>query len=120
RWAVLIALLAAASVVPMWLHRRDFGVAIDAEYVQKELGGRLETEHFIIYYPLTREFIEARERLAEDHEFRYAEMRAFFKTDPAGEEKIESYVYPNREVKGRLMGGRRTLVSKLWLHEMHI
>jgi tetratricopeptide (TPR) repeat protein len=119
-WAILVALIAALSFGAMWLNRHDLGIAIDAEYVQAELGGRMETEHFIIYYPQTTEFIEARERLAEDHEFRYAEMKEFFGTDPARDEKIESYVYPNREEKGRLMGGRRTLVSKLWLHEMHI
>lgn len=119
-WAVLVALLAAASFAAMAAHRQDFGISISAEYVEEELGGRVETEHFIIFYPQTRAFIDARDRLAEDHEFRYAQLRAFFETDPAGDTKIKSYVYRDPDQKGRLMGGRRTLVSKLWLHEMHI
>lgn len=120
RWAVLVAVLAGATFVSMSAYRQDFGIAITADYVEDELGGRIETEHFIIYYPQSRAFIDARERLAEDHEFRYAQMREFFETDPARKGKIKSYVYRDREQKGRLMGGRRTLVSKLWLHEMHI
>lgn len=120
RWAVLVALIAASSFAAIAVHRQDFGIAITSNYVEEELGGRIETEHFIIYYPQTHEFIEARDRLADDHEFRYAQMRAYFETDPVEDEKIKSYVYRDRDQKGRLMGGRRTLVSKLWLHEMHI
>src|SRR5690554_2749217 len=119
-WAILIALIAAASFATMASHRQEFGISITSDYVEEELGGRIETEHFIIFYPQTRAFIDARDRLAEDHEFRYAQLREFFETDPVRDGKIKSYVYRDREQKGRLMGGRRTLVSKLWLHEMHI
>jgi len=119
-WAILIALIAAASFATMASHRQDFGISITSDYVEEELGGRIETEHFIIFYPQTRAFIDARDRLAEDHEFRYAQLREFFETDPVRDGKIKSYVYRDPDQKGRLMGGRRTLVSKLWLHEMHI
>lgn len=119
-WALLVAAIAGLSFSVIWLKRQSFGIEISAEYVQEELSGRLESEHFIIYYPQTRWFIERREELIEDHEFRYAQMRAFFETDPAKDGKLKSYIYADQDQKGRLMGGRRTLVSKLWLHEMHI
>lgn len=120
RWAVLVALIAAGCAVAIWTQRQELGIRITRGYIQQQLGGRIETEHFVIHYPQTERFIEARQRLAEDHEYRYAEMAAFFHTDPAKHAKIHSYVYADREQKGRLMGGRRTLVAKLWLHEMHI
>lgn len=119
-WVVLIGAIAAVSLIAIWVQRQDLGIGITDEYVQKELGGRLETEHFIIYFPQTTGFLDMREWLAEDHEFRYAQLKAFFDTDPARDAKIRSYVYADADQKGRLMGGRRTLVSKLWLHEMHI
>ncbi len=119
-WALIVVVLGAGGWAIIWSYRHELGIRIDRGYIEEQLGGRIETQHFIIYYPQTREFIEARKRLAEDHEFRYAEMKAFFHTDPAKHTKIRSFVYANPEQKGRLMGGRRTLVSKLWLHEMHI
>lgn len=120
RWVAIWVLVGLAGFGAIWLSRHDLGIRIDREYIQEELGGRMETEHFVIHYPQTERFLKNKAQLAEDHEFRYAELAKFFDTEPAAAGKIHSYVYPGREEKGRLMGGRRTLVAKLWLHEMHI
>lgn len=120
RWPLVAALVAATAFGALWIERQELGIRIDRESIQEKLGGRIETEHFVIHYPQTERFIKEVDALAEDHEFRYAEMREFFDTDPAADAKIHSYVYPDRETKGALMGGRRTLVAKLWLGEMHI
>lgn len=106
----------------MALVEQDFGVSITRETIAQELGGRVETEHFIIYYPLQERFARELPRLIEDHEFRYAEMQAFFKTDPVAlhGQKVRSFVYPDMETKGALMGARRTLIAKIWLREVHI
>ena len=102
--------------------QQDFGVKIDRETIAKKLGGRAETEHFIIHYPLKRAYIEKLPLLIEDHEFRYAEMKAYFGTDPVAlhGRKVHSFVYPDTETKGDLMGARRTLIAKIWLREIHI
>lgn len=118
---VCIALAAVLAVG--WSGRQDLGIEIDREYIAEELGGRLETEHFIIYYPLHDSFVEQIERIAEDHEYRFSQLSAFFESDPLkyrGGGKIKSFIYPDREVKGRLMGARNTMIAKLWLHEIHI
>jgi tetratricopeptide (TPR) repeat protein len=120
RWITMVVLVALAGGATMWWHRHDLGIGIDRGYIEAQLGGRIETDHFVIHFAQTEAFLKNQKRLAEDHEYRYAEMVEFFDTDPAKDGKIHSYVYPDREVKGRLMGGRRTLVAKLWLHEMHI
>jgi tetratricopeptide (TPR) repeat protein len=120
RWALVGTVLFAAVFAAFWLHRQDLGIHRDAAYIQDELGGRIETEHFIIYYPANEELLRQRSLLAEDHEYRYDEMQAFFETDPAADGKLVSYIYPNKEVKADLMGGRRTQVAKLWLQEIHL
>ena len=120
RWALVGTLLFASIAAAFWFNRQELGIHRDAAYIQAELGGRLETEHFIIYYPATETFLDRREALEDDHEYRYAEMQAFFETDPASDGKLVSYIYPNRDVKADLMGGRRTQVAKLWLQEIHL
>jgi hypothetical protein len=96
----------------------DDGLRITREMIWEELGARIETEHFIIY--ASESEFDARDRrlLAADHEARYDELKSFWATEP--EKKLRSFVYGNRDQKGRLMGGRDTLVAKVWLNEMHI
>ena len=118
------ALAGAAGLIfgGMFATEQRVGVRVVRAMIAEELGGRLETEHFVIYYPRQRDFVGQLDELAADHEFRYAEMQAFFGTDPVARRgrKVRSFVYPDREAKGRLMGGRRTLVAKIWLREIHI
>lgn len=120
RWEASVAAVAAISALALWANWHDLGVGLDRGYIRAELGGRAETEHFVVHHPRTETFVDRRDRLTEDLEYRYDEMREFFETDPASDRKIEVYVYPDRDEKGRLMGGRKTLVAKLWLGEMHV
>ncbi|MEM1350642.1 MAG: hypothetical protein AAGI01_18920, partial [Myxococcota bacterium] len=118
-WATVATIAAGCCTAA----EQSFGVRLDRALIAEELGGVVETEHFVIYYPATRHFSGHLDELVEDHEFRYAEMRAFFGTDPvasSGGEKVRSFVYADREQKGQLMGARRTLVAKIWLGEIHI
>lgn len=116
-WLVWVVLWCGMTYV-----EQDFGIRVDRTTIAQELGGRVETEHFIIYYPNNETYREQLELMVEDHEFRYAEMQAYFGTDPVAlhGEKVRSFVYPNTETKGVLMGARRTLIAKIWLREIHI
>lgn len=120
--ASALAILLSMAAVVGWVARREFDVDLDRSTIAERLGGKVETEHFEIYFPATREWLDQAHWLAEDHEFRYAQMKAYFGTDPVAlrGRKVRSFVYGDREQKGALMGGRRTLVAKLWLGEMHI
>ena len=102
--------------------RQSFDIDHNQESVQKVLGGRLETEHFIVYFdPKTIDFQE-QFWLKDDLEFRYWELEQFFQEDPVAwrGRQIEVFIYPNRNVQQRLMGSRRTLVARPWTHQMHI
>lgn len=119
-WSAVLAFVFLSTAVTLWQYGPDQGVGITRSYIVDELGGRIETDHFIIHHPQTERFLDRRDALAEDHEFRYREMRAFFETNPGDDQKIHSFVYANRDQKARLMGGRRTQVARVWLSEMHL
>lgn len=119
---VALALIFLFAWGGLTANEHHFGVRVDRHTIAKTLGGRLETEHFIIHYPQHQRFRDRLALLAEDHEFRYAEMKAYFGTDPVKHHgrKVHSFVYLDRDQKGDLMGARRTLIAKIWLREMHI
>ncbi|TXD31672.1 tetratricopeptide repeat protein [Lujinxingia vulgaris] len=121
-WTATLALGATLAMAVGFAHRQDAGIAIDRDHIIAELGGVIETEHFLIYHPQTRAWQKKAPLLAEDHEYRYDQLKRFFGTDPVAEHgrKVRSFVYADRDSKGALMGGRNTMVAKLWLHEMHI
>lgn len=106
------------ALVGLFVCRGDLGLDRGRVYVIDDLGGRAETEHFVIYYDLAHFNARAVELLVSDHEARYAELAEFWETEPRL--PLHSFVYGNQERKGELMGGRRTLVAKIWLGEMHI
>ena len=108
----------AAVLFVIFAFRGDLHLERGRAYVIDDLGGLVATEHFEIYYD--REYFDARrlELLVSDHEARYAELAEFWDSEP--ELPLRSFVYGDRDRKGALMGGRRTLVAKIWLGEMHI
>ncbi|MEO1272724.1 MAG: hypothetical protein AAFX99_31945, partial [Myxococcota bacterium] len=116
---VLAAVLVGAGVI--YIQRAPLGMEIDRAHLEHELGVHHETEHFVIYVRPGSWHARHIEAIGRDHEFRYHQMLARYGRSPLVEgAKIRSYVYPSAKVKGQLMGGRRTMVAKLWLGEMHL
>lgn len=113
-----IALIAAAGAIVLHLRAGDLGYAVDAEDIQAALGGRLETEHFVIYYAKTPEIEKDLPVIAEDHELRYAEVVAEIGAAPEG--KIESYYFANTKQKAELFGARNVEMAKPWRHAIYI
>ena len=72
-----LAAAAVAFVAIAGLVRSDageLGYAVDASDLQRELAGRYETPHFIIYYARTPEIERDIALIAADHEFRYEQV----------------------------------------------
>ncbi|CAN0217996.1 unnamed protein product [Laminaria digitata] len=117
-----LAITMALLWTGMTAAEQQFGIRVTRETISETLAGEIETEHFIITYPLQEPYVTQLEQLVDDHEYRYAEMKAFFGTDPVAlhGRKVRSFVYPDTETKGALMGARRTLIAKIWLREIHI
>jgi hypothetical protein len=114
RWAVpacVVALGAAyACSVPL-------GINTTTAALQDRLGGHTRTAHFDLYYDSTRVDAAAAADLAAAHEAQYDWVRRQLNLEADGKRpRIQSYIYPNPEVKGRLTGARRTSVTPVWLN----
>jgi hypothetical protein len=116
--AGLVALISAAAALPLWLSSGQLGFAITGPDIQEALGGRHDTEHFTIFYPPVSEIARDIERIAEDHEFRYAQAVRTLGAAPAG--RITSYYFERPEDKYRWMGARQVYMAKPWRSEIYL
>jgi tetratricopeptide (TPR) repeat protein len=113
-----LSALAAISAAAILFHfRAELGFAVDAAHIQSELGGRLRTAHFDIYYPRDLDASDV-SLLGEDHEFRFAQLEAFFGARPDG--RITSFIFESAEQKQSLMGAGRTFIAKPWLRQVYL
>jgi len=117
-----LSLLTLGAVIGLRSVAQDQGVGIDRAFIQAELGGEAESEHFTIHYDPAALSAERLALLIDDHEFRYAELRAYLRTDPVVDagRKLRVFIYPNHRSQHRLFGSRRTYVARPWTAEMHI
>lgn len=111
-----------SSYLLYFSYRQELDIDHNQASVQKELGGSLETQHFIAYFDTKTIDFKEQIWLREDLEFRYWELQQFFDEDPVAwrGRKIEVFIYPNQNTQQRLMGSRQTLVARPWTHQMHI
>ena len=115
--AIAAAAIAAAAV----LHGFGgaLGYAPDAEDLEAVLDGRIETPHFIIHYAHTRDIDAEIVAIAQDHEFRYAQVvDELGGVAPAG--KLRSFYFADREQKGRWFGARDVEMAKPWRREIYL
>ncbi len=115
--------VALVSFTTLQLTGKQHGIGIDAGAIQEALGGRVETEHLVIYFSHQElDDPEQVRRLAEDHEYRYWELERYFGVDVVAwrGRKLESYVYPSARRQHELMGALDTFVARPWTHAMHV
>ena len=97
------------------MNRQKWDIDHNQVSVPKELGGKLETEHFIAYFD--NKTIDFKEQiwLKEDLEFRYWELEKFFAEDPVSwrGRKIEVFIYPNRQVQQRLKYNKAIILASM-------
>jgi len=114
----LVALVAIAGAAVLYAESGALGYAVDAEDIEDVLDGRIETAHFIIHYAHTTEIDADIAAIAEDHEFRYAEIVAQTGVAPAG--KLRSFYFADREQKARWFGARDVEMAKPWRREIYL
>lgn len=116
----LAVLLVALSVVwVVWSMRFELRIESSRADIIEALGGRAESEHFVIYYPIGDERIASTiDEIVADHEYRWHQLSRFFGVAPEG--RFSSFIYASSAQKGRMMGAARTLIAKPWTGEMHI
>lgn len=113
--------LAFALVVaqgPLVLMKGSIGWEVTGDDIAETLGGRLETEHFVIFYPEGSPVAQRIERLGREHEFRYHQLKTVLGVAP--DRKIRSYMYSGTAQKKALMGAGATYIAKPWSGEVHL
>jgi len=115
---LVTAALAILGGSAMYWYSGVLGYRIDAEEIADALGGRIETEHFVIYYARTPEIDRDIKLIAADHELRYAQVVAQVGAAPAG--KLTSYYFADRDQKGRWFGARDVEMAKPWRREIYL
>jgi hypothetical protein len=116
----LLALLVACMVPATLMHINGgaLGYNITATDIEDVLDGRIETAHFVIHYARTPEIEKDIKLIAEDHELRYAQVVATLGMAPPG--KLESFLFADRDQKGRWMGARDVEMAKPWRQEIYL
>ncbi|HZW39057.1 MAG TPA: hypothetical protein VFF33_07160 [Ignavibacteriaceae bacterium] len=105
----------AAAIIFFYLSPL-LGFSTSNYIIKKELDGVISTEHFEIHY--SRKINEQMMKVvALHHEYYYQELSDFFNTKL--HKKITSYVFYNREQKGRLFGSFNADVAKPWLNQIY-
>lgn len=122
RLAGLRASLAALACVCLSLVLNQqagaLGFFVDADDVRDALPGLYQSEHFTIHYPASPGMVGQIATIANDHEFRRAQLVRDLGVDPPG--KITSFYFESPEQKHKLMGARNVYMAKPWRHEIYL
>jgi tetratricopeptide (TPR) repeat protein len=110
--------LSLGGALWLWHHSGALGFSVSVDDVEEALSGRYESEHFILRFPPDQQTARDAPLIAEDHEFRRAQLVRDFGVDPPG--KITSFYFDSAEQKFRLMGARNVYMAKPWRNEVYI
>jgi tetratricopeptide (TPR) repeat protein len=113
---VSITFLLIAGLLYMFSDRLGFSSSESS--IEGTLGGRTETEHFVISYPDSSLKGVRLEQIAQLHEFYYDQLVRVLRVRPA--RKIHTFLYASSDQKGRLIGASGTNFAKPWLWQLHI
>ncbi|HSD89174.1 MAG TPA: hypothetical protein VLB44_16715 [Kofleriaceae bacterium] len=115
---IAVSALATTAAVLLHLDAGQLGYSIDSQEIADQLGGTLETPHFVIHYAKTPAIEKEIALVAADHEFRYAQVVAQLGVAPPG--KLTSYYFDSREQKARWIGAKNVEMAKPWRREIYI
>ena len=108
----------ACLLLLIYLNRGELGLRPTRGYIENTLGGMHETEHFNIFYEKGSKVEREIERIARDHEFRYAQLIDYLRTQPT--RRVNAYIYTSPEQKKRLIGAGHTLVEDPFGYGFHV
>ncbi len=119
-WGSLLVLFILIPILALSHSKKEeLGISYTRSYITKNfLSASLETEHFVIYY--TPGTPEARDiaLIANDHEWRYKQLKEFLEV--GSKDKIRSYIYPDVETRKRLIGAGETTIANPIHREIHL
>jgi len=102
----------------IYFYQDELGMTSSREHIKKVLGGKYESKHFNIYYPLNSSIGKKIRFMAIEHEMRLYQLEKMYGIKYG--KKIDSYIFKNSKQKKKLMGAGNTLIAKPWLGEIYI
>ncbi len=112
-----IAVLSIAILLSWWF-RTDLGFESPSASIQRMLGASITTEHFTIYYSKDAFTDEEIRYAAAMHEFRFEQVQSALQAHAV--QHIDSYLYPDADVKRKVIGTGNTNIAKPWKQEVHL
>lgn len=114
---LLAALLVAHAFLFASQHAKH-GFFYTAADVARALGAEKRTPHFVLHYDPKGPFAKDIELYAQDHEFRWAQLKALLGVEP--ETPVHSFLFDSAERKHQLMGAAHTFIAKPWRREIYL
>ena len=96
----------------------ELGFSTSARSLAAALGETRQTAHFIIHSAPGAFAPEEFDAVAEEHEFRLAQVCTMLAVDWKG--RINSYIYPDSRSKKRLLGTESSQIARPWMREIHL
>ncbi|MER3447942.1 MAG: hypothetical protein C4291_14430 [Candidatus Dadabacteria bacterium] len=117
---VLSVLILISTLALVHLKEEKLGIEYTRDYITRNfLMASIETEHFVIYYTPGTPEAEHIALIADDHEWRYHQLKEFLRLGTKAP-KIRSYIYPNREMRKKLIGAGETTIANPIHREIHL
>jgi len=118
-WDFIKLIVIGFALVLGYYYKEEIGFSYSREYITENvLPVSVETDHFVIYYDPGSEWAKNINLIAEDHEWRYAQLEKFLEVD--SDEKIRSYVYPDIDIRKKIVGAGETTIANPVHKEIHM
>lgn len=118
-WDLLLFIVVVIMIAAVYINESKIGISYSREYItQHILSESLETENFIIYYPPGTPQAQDIELIANDHEWRYKQLKEALNLNST--RKIRSYIYPDIKTRKKLSGAGETTIANPIHNEIHL
>ncbi len=118
-WDTILLIIVVIVLITAHINESKIGISYTRDNITENfLSGSIETDNFIIYYtPGTPEAKDI-DLIAQDHEWRYKQLKEILDVDSP--DKIRSYIYPDIETRKRLVGAAETTIANPIHKEIHL
>ena len=111
---LLVILIAAVfSIFKPSLH-----LSTDKETLNKNLANTITTQNFVIHFGKTQNLIKSRKYVALLHEYYLDQIK--IQLDVQSKQKVDSYIFQNKNQKQELIGAGNADIAKPWLKQIYL
>jgi tetratricopeptide (TPR) repeat protein len=109
---------AMAAAVVLTMNGDAIGYTNSLAHIRQNLQGEYNSEHFTLLYDTAAVDEEDIAFIAEEHEFRLHQVCTELRVEKP--DRLYSVLYPDRQMRGRLLGTYSSEVARPWKGEIHL